>query len=118
MYKIRSDPVQIPFLYHCRILKIMNLFIKELDSVSTSLKNRLQAMFSMDYLFELMTDIDIYSNSGIKASLNFLVKKEVTKMCTSFLDKNDTFNKLYENEKLQNLLIFINSTFIERPERK
>lgn len=41
MFKIKSDPVQIPFIYHARILKLMNLFISELDSISTSLKQRI-----------------------------------------------------------------------------
>jgi hypothetical protein len=57
--------VQVPFLYHAKILKLMNLFIAQLESVSTSLKNRIEAMFP----------VEIYSHTGPKAEMNFLLKK-------------------------------------------
>jgi hypothetical protein len=66
MYKIKADPLQVPFIYHSRILELVNLFIAELDSVSMSLKQRLESMFTMEYLFELMGEMDIYSNTGIR----------------------------------------------------
>lgn len=50
--------------------------------------------------------------------MNFLLKKEVTKLCTFYLDKNDKFTKLYDSEKLGKLLMFINKTFVEKTERK
>lgn len=51
MYKLKTDPVQIPFIYHSIILKIINMFISELDFISSSLKNRIESMFQLDYLF-------------------------------------------------------------------
>ncbi len=55
MYKFKPDPVQVPYIYHAKIMKLMNLFVKELDSVSTSLKNRIEAMFGVEYLIGLMS---------------------------------------------------------------
>jgi hypothetical protein len=67
MYKFKSNPVQVPFIYHAKILRLMNLFIAELDSVSTSLKNRIESMFNVEYLIGLMSEGDIYSHFGLRA---------------------------------------------------
>ena len=43
--------------------------------MSTSLKNRIEGMFGVEYLIGLMSEADIYSHVGVRAEMNFLLKK-------------------------------------------
>ncbi len=69
-------------------------------------------MFPVEYLITLMSEPDIYSHTGPKPEMNFLLKKEVTQLCTSMLEKSDKLPTLASSPQLQNLLKFTISTFI------
>jgi len=63
--KYRNDPIQIPYLYHKKVFKLINILIQSLEYSGNILKNRIKGYISMDDIFKIMALPDIYSHTGI-----------------------------------------------------
>lgn len=65
--KFKADPLQVPFIYHRYILKLLILLIQELGSAGNALKNRLKEYISLEFIFSFLGEPDIYTNTGVLA---------------------------------------------------
>lgn len=66
MFQIKTDCIQIPFVYHIKIIGLICDMIESLDSQSTILKTKLRSTFSLSYLFRILAGNDIYTHSGLQ----------------------------------------------------
>ena len=48
MFQIKTDCIQVPFLYHVKIFSILNEMILHLDSQSAILKSKLRHAFDFN----------------------------------------------------------------------
>lgn len=75
MHKIKLEPLQLPLLYHCSLLSLFNLVLsKATESIKNSFKLKLTQTFKVGYFFEILALPDVFSNTGIRPQLNFLLK--------------------------------------------
>jgi hypothetical protein len=74
MFKLKIDPLQLPILYHQKLLHLFNSILDSTDSIRRSFKIKLGQTFKITYWIEILAEPDIFSNNGIQAQLNFLLK--------------------------------------------
>ena len=63
--KFRADPLQVPYIYHQAVLSLVVYLIHNLETSGSFLKNKLKQQLSIDYLFRLMAEPDIYNSTGV-----------------------------------------------------
>lgn len=62
MFQIKTDIIKVPFIYHIKILGLINDMVESLDSQSTIIKAKLRNIFSLNYLFRILAGPDIYTH--------------------------------------------------------
>lgn len=100
MFQIKTDCVQVPFIYHIKIFGIISDMISSLDSQSASIKSKLRQIFDFNDFLEILSGMDIYTHKGLEAEMNFLLKRETMKIVSALLDRNDSINLLQDNQHL------------------
>jgi len=109
-----KDIVQVPFIYHIKILGLVCDMVDSLESQSTIIKTKLRNIFDINYLFEILASPDIYSQNDLESKMRFLLKKQVMRIVMYFLERNDSINLLLDNAYLNSLLGFLYDVFVER----
>lgn len=94
---IRKDCVQIPFIYHIKILGLICDMADSLDSQSTIIKSKLRNTFNFNYLIRILAGNDIYSHTGLLGKMRFLLKKQVMRIVMYYIERNDSIHVLHEN---------------------
>lgn len=117
MFQIRTDSVQVPFIYHIKILGLICDMADSLDSQSTIIKSKLRNVFNFNYLLRILAGSDIYSHTGLQAQMRFLLKKVVRRIVLYTIERNDSIHLLHENIELLNLVEFYYVIFIEHPKK-
>jgi hypothetical protein len=80
MFAIKIDCVQVPFIYHVKIIGLICDMVNSLDSQSTIIKTKLRNIFNFDYLIQILALPDMYSHTGLRAQMIFLLKKQVRRI--------------------------------------
>jgi hypothetical protein len=98
MFQIKTDVIKIPFIYHIKILGLICDMVESLDSQSTIIKAKLRSLFSLNYLFNILSGPDIYTHDGLQSQMRFLIKKHARKIVCYLIERNDSINSLMNNE--------------------
>lgn len=117
MFQIKTDIIKIPFVYHIKILGLLCDMVQCLDSQSTVIKAKFRSLFNLNYLFNLLAGPDIYTHEGLQAQMRFLIKKQVRKIISYIIERNDSINILMNNEELLNLLDMYKQVFVLRAKK-
>lgn len=117
MFSIKTECIQVPFIYHMKILGLICDMVETLDSQSTIIKTKLRNTFNLNYLLRILAEPDIYSHTGLQAQMRFLLKREVRRIVLFLIERSDAIQLLHDNPELLNLLEFYHKIFIERPKK-
>jgi len=93
--KFKSEPLQVPFIYHKELFKFLTFLIVKLEAAGNQLRNRLKQYITTDQLLQLLALPDIYTNTGVLPELNFLLKKEIFPLLHVYFEKNDSMMRYY-----------------------
>lgn len=90
MHKIKLDPLQLPILYQEALLSLLELILLEAtESIKNALKLKLTQALRVNYLFEILSQPDVFSNTGIQPQLNWALKEKVHRLIHIYIEKTD-----------------------------
>lgn len=76
---------------------------------------KLTQALRVNYLFEILSQPDIFSNTGIQPQLNWSLKEKIHRVIHIYIEKTDLAAEIYESEGLAELLQFWNRVLVKRP---
>lgn len=117
LFQIKTDIIQVPYFYHIKILSILHDMLVNLDSQSSGLKSKLRSLFNFNHFLQILAGKDVYTDTDFEAQMNFLLKREVMKIVSCLLDRNDSINLLQGNQDLLELVNFYYRVHVGRAKK-
>ena len=114
----KTNPLQVPVLYHKNLLKLFCLLFQYLEYSGSIIKHKIKDSINIEELLRILALPDIYSHRGTVPEMNFLLKKEALVLVNLYLDRTDSLARLYDSEGLQSLLTTFVSIFIFNREKE
>ena len=83
MHRFKIDPCQVPFLYHRTLIRLVLIILEGAsETVKKGLRYKIGQFLSLKYLLQVLALPDVFSNMGIEARLNFVIKEPIIKLIT------------------------------------
>lgn len=117
-HKIRFDPIQVPVLYHAKLLKLLAVVLAALGNKAAKLRKLLKSFLPPDYLFSLLALDDIFSHQGVPAEMKFVLKVSALQLAHVYVDYAEVESEVLQQDGLSGFLQKCRRTWLVGGERR